>query len=228
MLLPSKKLIGFKGPILQAGSFSFRSSPSCPAATVPQIRDVLHHTWSGPRPRAMIRSNWRENRLPCVWKYCETKWLSRRQEWKTFQVLWKEQRQTFNQRGRVTGSCILLRLPRISSFTCHLSLVALYYSYSSPSHLFCFPLSCWKLQTFWPQLTPEWDWKSLKWWTAGVDMNLVQNAEFSTPKLPNQCRLRFFQMLLALTPSPVRSPAAWSVTAKSSMHNWRYWHCCDI
>lgn len=36
------------------------------------------------------------------------------------------------------------------------------------------------MKAFWWQLTPEWDWKNLKWWTVGVDTNLVQKAVFNT------------------------------------------------
>lgn len=187
-----------------------------------QIRDVLHPTWSGPASGLRSGATEEKNHLPCAWRPCETKQLSGRQEWKTFQVLWQEQRQTFNQRGRVTRSCTCseLRLPKISPFLCYLSLTPLDCSYSSPSHLLYFPLSCWKLQAFWPQLTPERDWKSLKGQTDKFVLIQISSKmqNFLTPKLPNQSRLWFFQMLPALTPSPVRSLAAWSVTEKSSMH----------
>lgn len=63
-------------------------------------------------------------------------WLTGRQECKTFQVLSKEQRKNFNQKGSVTGHCILLILLRIRPFICHLSMMLLAYSYPISSHSF--------------------------------------------------------------------------------------------
>lgn len=145
---PSKKLMSFKGPVLQPGSFS---SPRRPAATVPQIRDVLHHTWSGPWLRAEIRSSRRENHLPCVMLWGRNGKPSRHCGKSKDKPLTREA----GWQGTVSCSDSQER-----PFICHLSLISLDYSYSSPSHLLYFPLSCWKLQAFWPQLTPEWDWKS--------------------------------------------------------------------
>lgn len=91
MPLPSKKLIDFKGPILQPGSFFFQVFTK--HVLLPQChKSGMSFITLGVSPWLRIenRSNW-ENRPPCFWK-CKTERLTERQECKTFQVLWKEQK----------------------------------------------------------------------------------------------------------------------------------------
>lgn len=176
--------------------------------------------------RVENRSNWRENRPSCVWK-CKTERLTDRQECKTFQVLWKEQK---NPLIREAGDRTLYLAHTLQNRAFYLSSL-----HDAPSlflfHSFSFTIVSTLLLAVAGILTTGNS-------RVGLGQSQAMNCcsrdgpcpkcSVSTPKLPNQSGLRLFWMLLALTYSPVTSLTVWPVTHKPSMHIQITSTCCNM
>lgn len=211
MPLPSKKLIGFKSPILQPGSFSFRSSKLsyCHSATNKWCPSP-HLEWS-------MAQGWGQEQLkrqssPVHLKALWDKTAVRETGMENLPGAVERAKTNFKPERQGDRDLYLAQTPKKSLYLPPLPDAPRLFLFQ----FFSFALFSTVLLEAAGILTRVGLEESQV--MNCVDTNLVQNEEFSTLKLPNQCRLWFFQMLLALTPSPDRSLPAWSATEKSSMH----------